>query len=459
MISNADLAYSLNCLKAKQPKYRLYRNYYRGDQRLAFATDSFRNAFGVLFREFAYNRTAAVVDSIADRLTVTGWETDSDQQELNPIEQAAADLWRANRMQRRQGEIHMEATRSGDAYLIVWPDDDGNVRMTPNLGHLVDVVYDDEYGEEVAFAVKGWKEERGPNTGRWRVTVYEPDVIRRFITPAKRNDMPDKTAHLVPYNDDEQPETPNDFGRVPVFHFANNAMTGEDGQSELADIIPLQDALNKEIMDMLVAGEFLGFPQRVIAGLEPSIDPVTGQAQKPFDVAKDRIIMLGDAAAKWGQFDPADMAQFTAVQNDFDLKISRVSRVPVHWINQTGDFPSGEALKTAEAPFVAKVIDRQVAFGDVWADAMQFALNAASVSGDTMGIQPLWAPAASRSEQEALTIAVQKKAIGIPDEQIWTELGYTADEIASFAALRDTAAARQAEQFASAFNRGEVPIS
>lgn len=459
MITTSDVTYGLCELKDKQKEYQLYHEYYEGEQRLAFATDSFRNAFGYLFKEFSYNRCAAVVDAYSDRLNITGWETDKNVQNETSLEKAAVDIWRRNRMDKRQGEVHTEALRSGDCYLTVWPDPVTQLaRMTPSAGHLMTVVYDDEFNETIAFAVRSWKEDRGPNKGRWRVTVYEPEMISRYVSKTKMTDMPAKWDALVPYEDDGNPEIANPYGKVPVFHFANNADTGDDGHSELADIVPLQDALNKVLMDGLIAGEFLGFPQRIIAGLEPNINPVTGLAEKPFDVAKDRIIMLGDAASKWGQFDPADMGQFSAMQNEFDLKIARVSRVPVHWINQTGDFPSGEALKTAEGPFVGAGERMQTAFGSTWSEAMAFALEVDAVPGDSTGIQPIWKMFATRSETDQLNSAAMKKSIGVPDEQIWAELGYSADEIKQFKAAKAEAAAQQAAQFATAFDRNQLPI-
>jgi hypothetical protein len=460
MITADDLTYGLVKLKAKQPACALYDRYYRGNQRLAFASDAFITAFGGLFKEFAYNRCAAVIDAVADRLEVTGWESDANEGTELPIETRANELWRLNRMQRRQGELYAEVLRSGDGYLVVWPDPEtGEARFMPNAGHLMTVVYDNEYGESIAYAVKTWQEVRGENVGKWRVTVYEPDIVRRYITAAKRDEYPDKASLLIPFAADDQPEADNPYGRVPVFHFANNASTGKDGTSDLADVIPLQDALNKSVMDGLVAAEFLGFPQRVVTGIDPVTDLFSGEEKAPFNVAMDRLIVLSDAAAKFGQFDAADMGQFTNLQNEFDIKIARVSRVPVHWLNQMGNnFSSGEALKTAEAPLASKVIDRQAAFGDTWSDAMQFALTIDGKANDAMGIQPIWASAQTRSELDTLNAAAIKASLGVPQEQIWAELDYTPDEIVEFTAAAEKKRKEQMDQFATAFDRGTVPI-
>ncbi len=61
---------------------------------------------------------------------------------------------------------------------------------------------------------------------------------------------------------------PNPYGTVPVFHFANNADIGSPGRSELDSAIPVQDGLNKSVLDMLVAMEFSAYRPRWAAGGE-----------------------------------------------------------------------------------------------------------------------------------------------------------------------------------------------
>lgn len=462
VITPDDLSYALRAITAKQRSCVQATNYYSGSQDLAFATDSFRNAFGYLFKEFAYNRCQVIVDAFDDRLQVTGWESDQDTKTESPIEKAANEIWRRNEMTDRQSDIHAEAIRTGSSYLIVWPDPATQLaRYYPNDNHLVTTVCDDDYGDDPVFAVKTWKEERGPNVDRWRMTIYERDVITRWITPSKRAERPSKLSHFIPYTDDDEPESENPYGVVPVFQFRAGKLRGIDDHGELRDIIPLQDALNKTVADLMISAEFLGFPQRVLAGVEPTIDPLTGKAEKPFDIAKDRILMFSDPATKWGEFGAAALEQFTAVQDNFDLKIARVSQVPVHWLNQSGDFPSGEALKTSESPFVAKVTKWQPRFGGKHAQAMRFALRIdgiADVDNQAMGIQPIWATAESRSETEQLQNAAMKKSLGVPDEQLWAELGYSTDEIKAFTVAKAKAQQEQMDQFSQAFDKGNVPI-
>ena len=55
--------------------------------------------------------------------------------------------------------------------------------------------------------------------------------------------------------------------------------------------------------------------------------------------------------------------------------MASVTGTPLHYFLQTSrGFASGEALKQNETRFLAKVGDRQVSFGQTWAELMSFAL-------------------------------------------------------------------------------------
>ena len=119
-----------------------------------FATEKFANTFGDLFREFALNLCPAVVDATRDKLKITGFGVQSAGFSSYPPEEGRDEfrtlsgeierIWRTNRMAVRCGEVHKEVLRSGDAYLIVWPGDDGLVRIFPNSAETCTVQYDDE---------------------------------------------------------------------------------------------------------------------------------------------------------------------------------------------------------------------------------------------------------------------------------------------------------------------------
>lgn len=416
-------------------RYEKYDAYYRGIQDLSFAGPKFQQAFGGRFREFAYNRMSAVVDAHADRLFVEGFSAESDG-----IAEAAKGIWAANRMDRRQDEVHQEAFALGDGYALVWPDPEtGQPNIWPQRAVNMRVLYSDEQPGLLELAAKVWT----LRDKRLRLNVYHPDRIERYVTPVpRRGGSALKPEAFVPYEGDTAgPVIANPYEAVPVFAFANNARTGEYGVSELRDLIPLQDALNKALADMLVAQESAAFPQRVIIGINASSDPYANPAAASagavqeglgrFALGMDRILALADPAAKIAEFSAAALDQFISVAEGWDTRISRQSRVPVHYLSMTGSFPSGRALRTAETPFVSKLEDRQMAFGNVWEDAMRFALRVAGVRYDGK-LEVVWRSAAPLASEDIWDLIAQQVAAGVPLEiAVQNELGWDGQQIAA----------------------------
>jgi hypothetical protein len=221
---------------------------------------------------------------------------------------------------------------------------------------------------------------------------------------------------------------PNPFGIVPVFHFANNADLGLLGRSELEAAIPVQDGLNKSVLDMLVAMEFSAYRQRWAAGIEIEYDQ-EGKVIAPFKAGIDHLWISENPQARFGDFDAAQLEQFLKVKDSFRVDMASVTGTPLHYFLQTaGDFPSGESLKKAETRFLAKVRDRQDNFGQVWADVMAFALM---IEGHGRGVSLIteWEDPAPMSDREVLENILLKKQIGLPVEQALMEAGYGAADV------------------------------
>lgn len=443
----------IKTLAGRAQEYEAVEMYYKGKHKLAFASANFRSAFGDTFREFADNLMPPVVDAVKDNLLVTGFNVEAG---AAGIADRAWAVWQRNRMNQRAGEVHKEALLKGDAYVVVWADAAGRATMHPNKAHLCTVNYDEEQAGVVSSAVKMWK---GADK-RFRLNVYFPDRIEKYITRASYpNGMPDAARAFIEYEiAGEAYPMPNPYGVVPVFHFANNAALGESGRSELSDVMPLQDALNKAVTDKMVAMEFTAYTQRYAIGLDVETDPATGKPIQAFS-GMERWLTVASENVKFGQFEGANLEQFLKVQNDFRMEIARVSGTPLHYFFlQTGSLPSGEALKTLEKRFLKKTIDRQTSFGEAWEAAMGFALRIEGESEKEKGensdlrLFTQWSDPSPASQREVLENLLMKSQIGVDDFQLLVEAGYGLKDID---AMMKRKAARAAEA-SDEFNFGEL---
>lgn len=457
MASIEDVEWAITQYKPSERirKYDLYWNYYDGNQRLAFATDKFRESFGSLFREFAENACPAVVDSLVDRLKLMGFRSSqSTQKTINipalipnspprkriatsdPVGQSAWDLWTRNYMDLRSKEVHREATLMGDSYVIVWPNEkSGHAEIWPQLANEMSVQYDPNNQGEIYRACKRWFD---PISKVWRLNVFTIDAVCKYESRKNSVNFPEQATDFVLTD-----HMPNIYSRIPVFHFARG-YENRFGRSDLKDVIPIQDALNKAVMDMLIAMEYASFKQRYIIGMEVEIDEETGQPRdattKNYGV--DRLMAIPNEDAKVGQFDSTDLGQFLHVQEKFWASIARVSGTPLHYFFiTTGDFPSGEAQKAAEARFSTRIEDSQVAWGNVWESVIEFALEVETGEyQEDLEFSAIWSNPTPRSEAELADTAIKKKSIGFSRSYLLKEFGLSDKEVDEMLAETDAEA-------------------
>lgn len=423
---NEQIEQAIYDLRSNAARYGKSERYYSGDHDLAFASEKFENAFGAMFREFALNLCPAVCDSLRDKLIIKRFGVDGPADDLEGTAEALRRIWQLNRMATRSAKIHNEAVKNGDAYAVVWPDAQGKPAIYPHRGSSCAAGYDDENPDKIIWAAKHWK----TRDKRTRLNLLFADRIERYISAKPTESVLPEAKSFVPYagEDGGPPVIHNPYGVVPVFHFANNPGIGIFGRSELDPAIPIQDGLNKCVLDMLVAMEFSAFRQRWVTGIEVKYDSA-GQAIPPFKAGVDRIWVAGKEDTRFGEFGAADLEQFLKVKDSFRVDIASVTGTPLHYLlPYTDAFPSGEALRKAETRFVSKVRARQEAFGQTWANLMSLALQ---IAGRGQGIRLVteWEDPAPYSARETLENIRIKKELGISTAQALLEAGYADGDI------------------------------
>lgn len=442
-----DVTWALKQVGERVQRYALYEAYYRGDHRLLFATEKFRNTFGPMFQTLRENLCPTVVQAVTDRLAVTGWDVPVEAQNLpepgdggdvakpppNPLAQIAQDIWDASKMGKREGEVYSKALRLGDAFVIVGQDPVSmGARFWPQRSSQMAVRYSEDSPDVIEVAAKCWKIDGKPI---YRLTLYYPDHIERYVTKGNHpNGLPSSARAFVAYADERTPDGSAElkYG-MPVLHFGNDAETGEYGVSLLHDVIPIQDMLNKELCDMLVAMEFTAFPQRWATGVQPMIDPDTGQEVAPFKIGVDRILTVGSDNAKFGQFDPASVQGYLDAQDKARASVARVTGTPPYLLGlqegSASSSASGEARKTSDSRIVKRAKNLQRDWGDEWSSGMKVAL-AYEGKDFPVGMKPVWQDAETRNERDqAETLQIKVTALGVTKRQALVELGYDPDLI------------------------------
>lgn len=328
---------------------RLFRDYYEGNHRAKLTKEmkEMLRVTGDQLDQFNINYSERVVQAMADRLAVTSIEGGTKEASL-----WASDVLDANRMDGMQMDVHEAALRDGVTYVMVAYD---NEQQMPVLAHepawdgdVGMIAIKDRTGKKIIAAIKVWYE--GDDK---RVNFYLPEQVEKYaFNDGALKPLGEPEAWL---GRDAQP-----IG-VPVVAFGA-------GRSELSTVIPMQDALNRTLVSMVMTSELTAFQIRIALGFNPP-DKVTPGMWVVIGgtdgLTKDQ---LADAKVlEQGQIVPfINQAEFLINQ------ISTVSSTPIPSA-MGGDNASGEALKQREVGLLGKIRRFHVRGGNSWEDVMTMA--------------------------------------------------------------------------------------
>jgi hypothetical protein len=405
----------------RRADYELARRYYGGDHDTSL-TDRLKKFLPprLAFRDNFMN---VVVDSLAERLSVIGFEIENDA-----VAEWAWELWNRNRMDYVQNVIHAETIMLGDSYLLCdWDEENERPRWTHQIAEMIMPHYN-ETSRIIDWASKKWIQR--PHIGdepETRLNLYYDDRVEKYVAKggvwSKYQDDADETWPVPWLNGSGEP-----LG-VPLIHFRNRPMGGDFGQSEIINVIPMQDLLNKTLIDLTMILDTLAFPQRYTLNVNHG--------------ASRLDILPGSVTEFHSEYDGGSVGQWNAASVDGPLKtieslvqhIAGTTRTPQHLFQIMGGAPSGEALKTAESGLVNKARQRMVNFGNSWEDALMMAMRIQAAFGQSQpeinegSISTTWDDPETRNEIIHLQSLVVKKELGVSKTQILREMGYNQEQI------------------------------
>lgn len=410
-------------LASRQVTLARLQDYHDGKHRLAFTSQKFREAFGGMFASFADNWCQLVVDAVEERLNVEGFRYGIDPN----ADSDAWKIWQVNGLDADSQLAHSEALIKGDSYAIVWGDADGQPKISIESPRDVIVAYKPGDRKCRVAALKRWRDDDG-----FHATLFTPDFVYKFEKDDGAN------GKWEPDMDDMEPwPLPNPLGVVPVVQLTNRAsLTSNYGVSEFLTVIPQQDAVNKLLADMLVASEYIAFPQRYVTGLEIPVDEATGQTKAPFQVALDKLLIAEDPNARFGTLSAGDLSNYVKGVEVLVQHIASQTRTPPHYFYLSGNFPSGDAIKSAETGLVAKARRKMRFFGEAWEEVMRLSFKVlGDPRGDITDSETIWGDPEYRSEAELSDALIKRSALGVPRQQLWEDAGYSQTQIARFHAM------------------------
>lgn len=463
-VNPADIAALMDAANdeaARQAAIVRARKYHAGDQfvRLDARLRAYLKDTGGLADSDALrlNVCRTVVSAVVERLIVAQ-VTSGDAASA----QLAADIWRASRMDAMQDDVHEATVRDGESFLVLgWDAAQALPVMVPHPrytatdlaamrpeaigetltgdGYGVRAFYpDDDDTQPMLFASKQWTEVRydgGKRTTRRRLTVYHPDRIERYV---RTRDW--ELLETVPWLDRQRLPL-----GIPVVHVRNPGL-----HAEAWDAIPLQNAINKLLIDLMTASDMTAFRILAAFGWIPTTDgaPLRADGANALTIEPGAIIGSASKDGSLTAIDGADLAPALESINSLIAWTAMVTDTPVSRFVFTRAVASAASQKEGNAPLLNKVQKRQTLIGDAYADAMGLARRMAATFGratdSTAPYRAEWRPAEEQDEEAEMKALRIKRELGVPQEQLWIELGYSQEQIAQWRAQAPPPASERA---------------
>ena len=395
---------------------------YRGEHKLQFASDDFRDFFATRYERFSDNWCGVVADAPHERLEITGIRLgDTDDADL-------FDAWRRTDADQGSDLAMLDAIIAGRAFALVWADmRDGRPVITFEHPSQAIVGYDPETRERKAGA-KVWADEAFEYA-----TLYLPDEIWKFQRDrVMQNDDPSQAVAMAPrlsggWNLRAEGRIDNPLGKVPLVEWQNRPRLLGEPHSDLADTLGWQHAINLLWAETFAVSDESTIAPRLIIGAERPVTPILDEdgeqvGERPVDIVKwnrKRFGWLEDPAAKVHEFKPANLEPFTKVVEIAVGHVAAQSRTPAHYLLVGGTIAnvSGDAMKALETGLVKRTTEKTQHFGRAARDVFELVALVGDDRGKAEAVRAgtvLWKDVENRSDAQLADAALKDRQIGLP---------------------------------------------
>lgn len=446
-VNLAELAFASWLAKEeveRQKEVVTCRNYYDGLQD-TFLTDRLKEFLNANDKyEFNLNVCRVVVDSVVERMVITGIDT-TEQGDAQPLAEWGNDVWEASRLDLLYEAAHEAMLRDGEYFVMIdWDVEAAVPRFILHPRYTSSEQDGDNYGCKAHYPDDDTNQPLQSVSKRWietldnrgktqhRLTQYFPDRVEKYVLVS---------GGWEPYQDEGDAGWPlrwvDGQGRplgIPVIHFRNTP----DLRSELWDAIPVQKGINKTLIDLLAAADMTGFQFYVALGWIPTTDgqPLAADGSNMATVSPG--VLLGSTKDAGGaSFQAITAADLRPLIDTIQSQIGWLAittSTPESRLSFTRQIAAEGTLKEQNEGLFAKVRRRRKLADACWRDAFDMARKLANYYGnsglpeeDAFVMQ--WEPVQTRDTEDERDEWRVKRELGVPLEVIWAEMGYTFDQI------------------------------
>jgi hypothetical protein len=413
----------------------LFDAYYEGVVEIVALMDTAeRRTFQRFLSESSANWCELIVNAVAERLQVVGFNFDGD-------DGSAWKIWQASAMDADGELVQTDALVMGSSFVLVQADkaNPTGVRISPESPLEATVLYEPGNRRERAA---GYKRFIDGVHGETTEVLILPDVI---VTWRQGSAVPEVVR--------------NPAGEVTLIEITPQPRTLGPPRSELTPALPIQDRINTTIFSRMVATDYGAFRQiwatgvklaRQVLGPPPAVTPVDGPAplepppppaavafMAPFDIGANRLLANENPAGRFGHFAGDTLAGYLAAVEQDVNQLAAITQTPPHYLLGAMINLSADAIKAAEAGLVAKVKRRALHIGEGWEETIRVALRITGRPGaDDPAGEVLWRDFETRSEAQTVDALVKMRTLDVPLDVLWQRWGASPQEIEQWHKMR-----------------------
>jgi hypothetical protein len=413
-------------LVKQQEQFEYFDAYYRGEpKRLPWLPEQAHRDLQRLIALTRSNYMGLVIDSMVERMQIDGFRINGAADADKPT----WDIWQENAMDSGSDQIILESAIGGKAFALVAPNPARPERplIVPEHPTQAIVAYESGTGRRKRVAaLKVWQDDW---TMQFMATLHLPGLLFKYQAdkPQVQGSMVGWEPRWVPreVRGETWPmKTVND--EILLIEVTNNPRLLTGGVSEIADVITVQDRVNKTLADRLMTQDYGAFPQKWATGF-PGEDE-DGNPQR-IDVGKDRMVTSDIAETKFGQWDSAPLDPYSAAKREDIKDIASRTRTPAQYLLGEMSNVNGETLKASESGLVSKVRQRQRTTGEGFEDVVRMARLLGGLGGQDQSMETIWRNPEFRTEGELVDALVKMSTLNVPDEALWERWGASPLEI------------------------------
>lgn len=354
--------------ETRADKIRLYRDYTLGKP-LTNVTQKQRTILNLsgdtdLFIDF----TVPVIRSVSDRLILSTIVSDNAEW--------VQDTWDTTEITAVQSELYFSALRDGDCYIGVMKDDSLSIHINYAFDGTTGIIpYQWDATGVLNGAVKvSLSDDLNADT---IITIYGETA---FSTYQLADESIEQLEENVAYAN----------GVFPLIQFSYQRQPDWRGFSDLVQVLPLQDALNRSLVDLLIASALTAAQVLFARGFEPKEDLEPGMTYQAGIGASPEIlphldlkaVPQGNLTTYIEQMDK--LADFIAQVKNRPLKLG------------IGANASGEAQKQRESGLLATLRSLQSTLAPAWELVWK---GLARLDGFELEPAIIWTPAEVREDK------------------------------------------------------------